>query len=200
MLLLYMYAYVYAQTGARITAPDRKRILAMNILVFSDSHGNVEDMIRWTHLLQPDGVFHLGDLQRDARALEREFPRLPVMSVPGNCDGWTDEADIRNLRVEGCRVLASHGHRWQVKSGYGAAIAAARRAGASVLLFGHTHEAYCELVDGLWVMNPGSIGAQGRGSCGLLTIQGGRAACRLLEPRRLWPAIMQKGDADDAQS
>ena len=152
----------------------------MNILVFSDSHGNVDNMVRLTRSLRPDAVFHLGDLLRDARALGRECPQVPMAAVPGNCDGWTEEPDIKNLMVDGCRVLLSHGHRWQVKSGYGAAIAAARRAGANVLLFGHTHQSCCFQEGGLWVMNPGAIGGR-RGSCGLLTLSGGKISCRIVE-------------------
>lgn len=152
----------------------------MKILVCSDSHGNVEAMVDQVRRQRPDAVFHLGDLLRDAEALHRECPGVPMAAVPGNCDGWTAEPDVKNLLIDGCRILMAHGHRWQVKSGYGAAIAAARRAGANVLLFGHTHQSCCFQEGGLWVMNPGAIGGR-RGSCGLLTLSGGKISCRIVE-------------------
>lgn len=152
----------------------------MKILVCSDSHGNVEAMADQVRRQRPDAVFHLGDLLRDAEALHRECPGVPMAAVPGNCDGWTAEPDVKNLLIDGCRILMAHGHRWQVKSGYGAAIAAARRAGANVLLFGHTHQPCCFQEGGLWVMNPGAIGGR-RGSCGLLTLSGGKISCRIVE-------------------
>ena len=148
----------------------------MNILVFSDSHGNVDNMVRLTRSLRPDAVFHLGDLLRDARALGRECPQVPMAAVPGNCDGWTMQPAEKCIALEGKTVLMSHGHTWGVKSGYGAAIARARKMNADILLFGHTHRAYCEqLEDGLWVMNPGTA----RSSYGVITIQQGQTRCWL---------------------
>ena len=41
----------------------------MNILVFSDSHGNTARMAEVVRREQPDQIFHLGDVSRDARAL-----------------------------------------------------------------------------------------------------------------------------------
>ena len=58
----------------------------MTILVLSDSHGNVGNMIRAVEQVQPDRVLHLGDCQRDLTALAGEFPALPMEGVPGNCD------------------------------------------------------------------------------------------------------------------
>jgi len=52
----------------------------------------------------------------------------------------------------------------------------ARKAGADILLFGHTHRAYCQqLEDGLWVMNPGTS----RSSYGTILIEGGEIQCSL---------------------
>ena len=64
----------------------------MEILVLSDSHGKVDHMVRAVEQFHPRQVLHLGDCVRDAQALERQFPQLPVTMVPGNCDwGQTGE-------------------------------------------------------------------------------------------------------------
>ena len=60
--------------------------------------------------------------------------------------------------VVGRRLLLMHGHTRFVKSGPGAAVAAAREARADVLLFGHTHDALCDLQGNLWILNPGAAG------------------------------------------
>ncbi len=126
---------------------------------------------------QPDQVIHLGDLERDAEQVAARFPLIPFCTVPGNCDGWTAEELKKLITLAGKRVLLSHGHLWGVKRGYGAAIAEARKCRADVLLFGHTHRAYCErLEDGLWVMNPGAA----RVSYGLITIDNGVVRCEIL--------------------
>ena len=57
----------------------------------------------------------------------------------------------------------------------------ARNAGAQAVLYGHTHEAVCNLEDdGLWVLNPGACGSSG-GSVGLIEVDQGKIiACRIL--------------------
>ena len=146
----------------------------LKILVFSDSHRSRVDMIHAIEEQQPDMVIHLGDLMRDAEDLGFAYPKLPLVSVPGNCDGWTMEPVIRQFQAEGKSILLSHGHLWRVKQGYELAISEARKAKADILLFGHTHRAYCEqLADGLWVMNPGAS----RASYGTILLEQGQVQC-----------------------
>ena len=58
----------------------------MKIAVFSDTHGLAQGMIDAVREYRPDQVIHLGDGMRDAERLMREFPEIPVCTVPGNCD------------------------------------------------------------------------------------------------------------------
>lgn len=119
---------------------------------------------------QPDQILHLGDLMSDTAELGFAYPAIPLACVPGNCDGWTGEPEEKLLRLAGHRVLMGHGHQWYVKHSPDAALRAARRAGAEILLFGHTHVPLCrQEADGLWVLNPGSI--RDRGSYGLLLLE-----------------------------
>jgi putative phosphoesterase len=149
----------------------------LKILVFSDSHRSRSGMYEAVELHNPDQIIHLGDLVEDAEELSYVYPKLPVCMVPGNCDGWTMLPAKKLITLAGKRILLSNGHLWGVKSGYAAAIADARTARADVLLFGHTHRAYCEqLEDGLWVMNPGAS----RSGYGLITIDRDRLDCRIL--------------------
>ena len=101
-----------------------------------------------------------------------------MVTVPGNCDGWTTDPLERQFMVCGKRVLLSHGHIWHVKQGYAAALRAARNAGAHLLLFGHTHRPCCfQEPDGLWVLNPGSA----RSTFGLVLPEGEALSCSLLD-------------------
>lgn len=135
----------------------------MKLLIFSDSHGNVANMEDAVRLERPDRILHLGDLVRDAQALQEKFPDIPVTLVPGNCDGRRpDLPEQRVFTLENCKLLMTHGHIYHVKLSPAAAIRAAREAGANLLLFGHTHEAVCEFQQGLWVVNPGSVGSLAR--------------------------------------
>ena len=49
------------------------------VLVLSDSHGNVGNMIRAVKREEPDIILHLGDCVVDADALRREFPHITMV-------------------------------------------------------------------------------------------------------------------------
>lgn len=150
----------------------------MKLLVFSDSHRSLQGMRHAVELEHPDYVIHLGDLERDAQLLSQEYPTLAVTGVPGNCDGFIFSPLQKLVTYGHARILMSHGHIWGVKGGYGAAIAAAQKCDAHILLFGHTHVPYCErLEDGLWVMNPGSI--RDSGSYGVIDLSDDWISCQL---------------------
>ena len=152
----------------------------MTILVLSDSHGNVGNMIRAVEQVQPDRVLHLGDCQRDLTALEGEFPALPMEGVPGNCDYGSCDQPERLIELGGVRILMLHGHTRGVKSDAMRAVWAARECGAQVLLFGHTHRPLVDNDGSLLVLNPGAAGDPLRPTCGILTIENGKADVRTL--------------------
>ena len=148
----------------------------LKILVFSDSHRSWSGMIQAIDEQKPDQVIHLGDLISDAEEISYLYPKLPVCMVPGNCDGWTTAPAIKRITLQGRDILLSHGHLWGVKGGYDKAIGEARKSDVDILLFGHTHRAYCQqLEEGLWVMNPGAS----RTSYGTILLEGDSIFCTL---------------------
>lgn len=143
----------------------------MRVLVMSDSHGNVDNMVRCVDLTAPDHVLHLGDCQRDAERLQQIFPQLPVTTVPGNCDYGSFDEPERLIKLGGKRILMMHGHTRSVKYDPQRAIYAAREFGADVLLFGHTHRPLVDYDGTLYVMNPGTVGGSGNpATYGIITI------------------------------
>ena len=149
----------------------------MKILVFSDSHRSLSGMYAAIEHHKPQQVIHLGDMISDAEEVAKHYPKLPFCMVPGNCDGWFTTVPLKKqITLEGRSILLSHGHRWDVKSGYDQAIADARAVGVDILLFGHTHIPLCQqLKDGLWMMNPGPA----RSSYGMIKLGDGPIACTL---------------------
>ena len=163
--------------------------MTVTIPVFSDSHGRghrVSEVIERLNNCGEGGVrvaLFLGDGMHDLA------PAIPegcsLLAVAGNCDIYDHLYDsegnvIPDDRVEfigGLRIFMTHGHKYSVKGGYGAAIARARRLNADILLFGHTHLPFTDYLppDGafnkpLCVMNPGSLRD---GSFGVITISDG---------------------------
>lgn len=113
----------------------------MKYLVLSDSHGNVDNMVRAVELVKPHGIIHLGDGWRDVEELRELFPSLPLEQVPGNCDFGRFEALERVLILDDHRVLIAHGHTLGVKTGLLRAQYRALEMNADILLFGHTRAA-----------------------------------------------------------
>lgn len=153
----------------------------MKILVLSDSHREEESLLRAVRRERPDAVIHLGDHASDALVIEREYPYLPVCRVKGNCDRY--DTDVREevvLTWEGVKILATHGHRYHVKSGLLSLYYAAVQAGAQVALFGHTHIPCCEESEGLWLLNPGACGRLFP-TYGIIEIKNGAVQCRVME-------------------
>ena len=144
----------------------------MKILVFSDSHRNVRPMVNAVVRESPNTIIHLGDHESDAEALSREFPDIPITSVPGNCDLAPFGKRFLSFTLAGKSFFITHGHPYGVKMGYNSLINTAAAAGADIALFGHTHIPYSTTVSGMLVCNPGSVGMDSR-TYGVLTIENG---------------------------
>lgn len=150
----------------------------MRLIVFSDTHGFCEPMPKLYKKYLNDGIIHLGDFVADARWMLARTDGHPVYHVRGNCDPGDSGEVEQLLELEGVKVFLTHGHRYHVKSGYDAAIAAARARDAQVLLFGHTHRPLLMEQEGLLIMNPGTLRS---GEYGILEIENGKAKGALLD-------------------
>lgn len=151
----------------------------MKILVFSDSHGNVEHMVTALERERPQYIFHLGDGWRDAEHIRDMFPDIPLEQVPGNCDLRPEEPSMKLLELEGKRILLCHGHTYRVKEGLMDVSYAAREHKADLLCFGHTHVPTQEWVGESLLLNPGSIGYWGRPTYAVVRIERGRLTADL---------------------
>lgn len=138
----------------------------MRILVISDSHGR-HSAIEKAIEAQSDAkhVFFLGDRLADIEYFDSFFPDRKFYSVCGNCDFGSDGAASGMVTLGGKNIFYTHGHLYSVKSGTARIISYARARGADIVLYGHTHIANIEYVDGLYLVNPGSIGQARLGGC-----------------------------------
>jgi putative phosphoesterase len=157
----------------------------MKILVLSDSHAGLSFMRYCISKVKPDHVVHLGDHFDDGTAMAEEYSHIRFHQVPGNCDRYRCDpwqVDILCYEIGNVRFYMTHGHKHGVKSGLGHLLLDARKSGAQAVLFGHTHEAYCQQEsDGLWVLNPGSCRGYS-GSAGVVEVQQGKiSSCRIVQ-------------------
>ena len=138
----------------------------MKLLVFSDSHGQVEPMLRTIAAQSPDLVIHLGDYVRDAEKLRAALPQQALVYVRGNCDPGANAEERAEFDLGGVHVFACHGHRYGVKTALDALLNAGHFSGAGLVLYGHTHVARHLCISGMEVVNPGSA----QHSCAVIEI------------------------------
>ena len=130
----------------------------MKIAVVSDTHRNVSKITKVCESIKmenPDMILHLGDVTDDADYMEALLDR-EVRRVPGNCDVDDWKPGTLFIKAEGLLILATHGHHHRVKSSLHDLVRDAKKHGAKVALFGHTHIALEDEVEGITVLNPGS--------------------------------------------
>lgn len=128
----------------------------MKILVFSDSHNQIIHMQEAIQKELPDMVIHLGDMVKDARAIEKAFPNSKVIFVAGNNDFDYKVPSEMVLEIENKKFFITHGHKYNVKYGLERIFYSAREKQADVLLFGHTHLPYNSYEYGIYALNPGA--------------------------------------------
>ena len=128
----------------------------MRILVISDTHGRDSNIDRLLEVVRPDRIYHLGDSENECRYL-RSVATCPVEMVCGNCDWYSKLPDKVVLNVGKHVLLLTHGHKFGCKMGYDGLMKEADRVGADYILYGHTHVAEIEKVNGYTIINPGSL-------------------------------------------
>ena len=127
--------------------------------VVSDTHGVTEEVIRVLQRYTLDALFFLGDYCADAGTISEALkPGLPVFAVAGNGDAFRDclGPTRRKVKLGGKTFFLAHGHQFRVKQMLEPLIEAGAKAGADVILYGHTHIPRIEHAAGAWIMNPGS--------------------------------------------
>ena len=134
----------------------------MKAAVFSDTHHNNEPMLEAVRRCRPDLLIHLGDHDRDAQALARAFPDIPLYSVSGNCDMLPLAQLVDIVPLGEVKALICHGHSYDVDMGLDRLAYAARERGCAVAMFGHTHQATQQMIGGVQLVNPGTAGRGAR--------------------------------------
>jgi putative phosphoesterase len=139
--------------------------MSNKILVISDIHGNMPALmavLRWAadELADSDMAVFLGDGLRELSfAEQRATLSCEWKKVRGNNDDDSPTApESEVLDFGGHRFYLCHGHRHALYSGFEKLAAAASKAGADAVLFGHIHVPCLENVNGLLFVSPGGIG------------------------------------------
>lgn len=127
----------------------------MIIAAVADTHGKVDIIAAALRKLKPDYLLFAGDFYRDGKYLSREL-KLPARMVSGNCDVDHRSQEEAIVTLLNKRILLVHGHRYGVKRNYNRLFYRAQELNVDAVVFGHTHSTFCEKIEGLWMINPGS--------------------------------------------
>lgn len=121
----------------------------------SDTHGEsgIIEIVKERHA-DCDIVIHCGDseLSYDHQVLQN------VVKVRGNCD-YTDNRflDEEVVKVAHATIFVTHGHLYNVKTSLLPLSYRAQEQQADICCFGHSHILGAEMIDGILMINPGSL-------------------------------------------
>lgn len=160
----------------------------MRIVVFADTHRDffaLKDAVEKN--LDADLILHLGDGENEVKDIAALHPEKTFLFVRGNRDYGSSSPVSRVVEAGGVRIYMTHGHECGVHDGLDTLIANAKQNDAVIALYGHTHLYNTTYVDGVHVMNPGSLySPRGRRapSYGVIDITDAGIAMHIVEASR----------------
>lgn len=125
----------------------------MKIMILSDSHSMSK--IDLLNLLKNNHVnyyIHCGDIYLTYDGISLNSFYL----VRGNND-YGNIPDELLLTIDNLKIFVVHGHRYDVDYNLDHLKHIAKEKGADIVLFGHTHNPYYGIHDGIIFINPGSV-------------------------------------------
>ncbi len=131
----------------------------MEFIVCSDNHGSSKtlDALRKNY---PEVTLkiHCGDSEMPPEALDS------FLSVNGNCDYMNFFPNDRIIEFEGIRIYVTHGHLLQRSDPLYDLAIRAQAYGCEMACTGHTHRFIDEVIEGVRILNPGSLAYNRDGS------------------------------------
>lgn len=127
------------------------------LIIISDTHGAIGAVESLAPLVaENDYLVHLGDGAGDLRSFWRAYPDK-IYQCAGNCDFHSPMPQEDVLEVESVRIFYCHGHTYGVKTDLESLAQAAKKHDCQIALYGHTHQALIEEIDGVTLINPGAF-------------------------------------------
>lgn len=134
---------------------ELKRTRTSSCIIVSDNHG--EDTPLWdlVSLYQDEVDFFLHCGDSEAEISDPIWEKMD--SVRGNMDGQTPFPVVRTETLGDKKIFATHGHLQGVKRSLEDLKEEAEEEKADIVCFGHTHIPFCQQINGVLYINPGSI-------------------------------------------
>lgn len=126
----------------------------MKLLITGDIHGR-SDILQKVLKDNSDIDLHLntGDLELD----EEIIIKSKMIAVKGNTDYKSSLPEVRYINIDNLKILLTHGHLYGVKQGIKELVEYAKANSVDICIFGHTHEAFDQVISGIRFINPGHL-------------------------------------------
>ncbi len=140
----------------------------MKILVITDSHNRIENIVKAYEKEKPDVILSAGDYISDVIEFSYMYDNVKVYGVKGNGDIFVDNYKFEEIiELQNIKIFLTHGHMDNVKAGYGSLIKNTQNLNVDIVIFGHTHKP-CEFTENnIYYFNPGALML---GSYGIINI------------------------------
>lgn len=150
------------------------------LIILSDTHGNRKDVERLDGIFaESDLIVHLGDTSDDGGKIRAKYPEKTYL-INGNCDFIKLGEDELVLEVEGVKIFATHGHLYSAKHTLTRLAARAKELGCRIALYGHTHRADEREIDGVALLNPGTLSRYADKSYAYLVVNGEKTVAKIV--------------------
>lgn len=131
----------------------------MKILVVSDTHRRDENLRSVIEQEKPfDVLVHLGDAEGSEHWIPEWAGEGCMMAmVMGNNDFFSRLERELEIELGPYRAFLTHGHYYGVSMGPEGVADEAKSRGCDIAMYGHTHRPFLDKVNGVTVLNPGSL-------------------------------------------
>lgn len=124
----------------------------IEIILFSDNHGDRRAVQYLRDTYPSTDIFvSCGDSEMSPDDM------YGIISVQGNNDYYRSYPDHRILEIGGHRIYVCHGHHDMIYGHFEMLSRTAEQNDCDMVFFGHTHVYFDQTIDGIRILNPGSI-------------------------------------------
>ena len=126
-----------------------------------------------------DYIIHLGDTSGDGSKIKKEFGDKVIL-INGNCDPVKLGENEAVLEIEGVKIFATHGHLYSAKTTLNGLYMRGNEENCQIVLYGHTHRAREDEIDGVTLINPGNLSRYSQNSYCYLVINGNKFTSKIV--------------------
>ena len=127
------------------------------VLIISDTHGYNDTMWQVIDKEKPfDALVHCGDFENNPSLLESRV-NCDVHMVSGNNDFGGGLSSKQIFTIGHHKVVLTHGHRYRLWNDLSPLVYLAKENEADIVMFGHLHIPIIETLEGITLINPGSL-------------------------------------------